>query len=401
MIYSLSKKQERLPLFASLVMSFLLAAGVAGQESVLNTIESESSEQPSSELKPGCLPSALIPLKLIGTGCDFDIGCSAAGQVAITSQSWCRKNPVYVCPNDDVWLVSARDSHCAPSDLSRLRCSRLENGNWKTAQLEELICLHSTDKTKVTMLYVHGNRTSTKWAWSRGLQFYETAFQTEKRPPIRFVIFAWRSDTELVRPIPDYNIKSERSVMIGETFAQLLCRFTDRKMVIGGFSLGAQVVLSAVSKPGLQVIDERPGKYRIAVFAPALNSEFIQSKLECFPYNPVVYPTYVFLNQNDLATKVSRSLARKSTRSDLSLRKLATTSPRAETSILIRDITCEVSRRHSIVNYGYSVSINVEMARLLNATFEDQSAGIGSDRQSVEARVVDIEMADAKFIEPN
>lgn len=369
------RKQEWLNLLAALLAGLLFATTVGGQESVLQQVVVEE-----------------LPCETNST--------TFQGQVAITSHVRGRFEPVCIFPQDEVWLISARDSHCAPSDLSLLRCSRLKNGNWQTAELEELVQLHSTDKTKVTMLYVHGNRTALKWASSRGLQFYKSAFQTEKRPPIRYVIFAWRSDIERARIVPDYNIKSQRSVTIGETLAKLLGRFENRKMVIGGYSLGAQVVLTAVSNPELHRQDDGLGKFRVVIFAPALNSEFIRADLMAYPYNPIVHQTEVFFNRADCAVKISESIARRRTNSNVSAWDWACTEEITGNLITIRDITCEVNKRHSVVNYGGSTSMNTKLAELLNDTFEGCSSLCELSGGSFESEYADLNHADSEIVAP-
>jgi hypothetical protein len=366
MTHTISSNQAWMPVLASLLMSLLLATAVCGQEEVLNSLELESN-QITESTSVSAQPAAM-QTELQTAICDSDCG-SSAGQLAITSQSRHRELPVYVCPSDEIWLVSARQSHCAPSDLSRLQCSRLENGEWNPVQLDELVRAHSTDKTKVTMIYVHGNRTSLQWASSRGLQFYKVAFQTAKRPPMRFVIFACRSETERARFCVDYDIKSQRSVTVGKTFGKLLGRFEDREMVLGGYSLGAQVVLTALSQPELQFQDNRAGKFRVAILAPALNPCFIQSDLIDYPQNPLVHQTEVFLNCDDCAVKLSEKIARRRTKSSFRLQDLAGSRGWGLNPITIRNITGEVTKRHSIVNYGRSPSVNCKLAMLLNATF--------------------------------
>ncbi len=371
MTHSHSRKQSWLPLMAVLWAGLMLASYVSGQETSANSFQCGSQQLLSAEPAVGLSPTPVLQSEFNITRTDSTLG-SAAGLVVYTSRTCLRTEPVCICEHDDIWLISARESHAAPADLSRLKCSHLIDGGWQDASLDELVQLHSTDKSKVTMLYVHGNRTALKWAISRGLQFYEQALQTEKRPPMRFVIFAWRSDVERARIFADYDIKSRRSVTIGDTFGLLLCRFEDRNMVLGGFSLGAQVVLKALSKPELQLQQDRFGKYRVAILAPALNPCYIQSDLIEYPQNPLVHRTEVFLNCDDHAVKLSQTIARRRTQSTLRLQDLAKRGEPGSHSIGICNITFEVNGRHSVVNYGRSASMNVKLASLLNATFEER-----------------------------
>ena len=362
-----SGKQPRLELLIVLLAGLFLANALWSQETVLFRHDAESGE---SEI---CGPLRRATTVSRETHSRFP-----AGQIVITHHTWGRVEPVRICPEDDIWLVSARRAHCAPSDLSLLRCSRLRNENWETAELDDLFHSHSSDRTKVTTVYVHGNLTNLKWAKSRGLQFYKTAFQADQRPPLRFVIFAWRSDQEKVRAIVDYEIKSKRSVVIGETFGRLLEKFEDRWIVISGFSLGAQVVFSALSMPELQNGDDRVGKYRVAVFAPVFNSDFVESELIKYVHNPIVHRTELFLNHSDRAIKLSQWVAVMRAKSKFSLTELANGDKMnngvvAGKLIKIRDITNETSNKHSIESYSVSNLLKQELAESLNATLDSHA----------------------------
>jgi hypothetical protein len=343
------ESRKLLTMIASLLAGILVASAVVGQEANLDVAAAGSDSVETTEVETPTIQQA-----------EF-------GQLVTTSKK-CGVEPVCVLPQDDIWLICARDSHRNPCDLSMLRCSRLHCGQWVDAQLDDLTQLHATDKSKVTMIYIHGNRTNLKWAKSRGLQFYESSLQTVNRPPIRFVIFAWKSEAEVPRVLPDFRIKSARSVCLGKTFGQLLGKFDDRHMLLGGFSLGAQVILTAVTSPELH--DDRPGRYQVAIFAPSLNPSFVQSGLLAYRNNSIVEETNVFLNKEDRAVKFSQLVARKRTNTSIStLAQLARSSECSSNVIQIHDITCEISKQHSIVKYGLSPLLNRKLAESLNATF--------------------------------
>lgn len=364
MDFNVSSKQAGLKILFHLLAGFCSANALWSQETVLHRYVAESREP---ELDGNQLSSRTVSSEINKGFADH--------QIVVTHHTWCRIEPVCVHPEDEIWLVSARRSHCEPLDLALLRCSRLRNENWETAKLGDLVHAHSTDRTKVTMMYVHGNRTNLKWAKSRGLQFYKTALQNDRRPPLRFVIFAWRSDREKVRAISDYEIKSHRSVAIGETLGKLLRQFEDRQIVLGGFSLGAQVVFSALSTPDLHNPDNRIGKYRVAVFAPVFNSDFIRSDLTAYVHNPIVQRTEVFLNHADRALRLSQWVAVMRTKSKFSPTELAGRDKMnarvgANNFIRIRDITDETSNKHSIESYSISNLLRHELANSLNATLD-------------------------------
>ena len=298
----------------------------------------------------------------------FETLLSPLGQIVDTLQSCGRVKHVRIQPQDEVWLVNARESHLAPCDISLQRCSRLQNGQWIDAELAELVHQHREDKSKQTMIYVHGNRTELKWAKSRGLQFYENAMQLKCRPPLRFVIYAWKTEAEIPRLLPDFRIKLDRSLVVGTAFGKFLGQFSDRKIVLGGFSLGAQVVLKAVADHGLH--DGRAGKYRVAVFAPALNPNYTASELSHFANCPNVERTDVFKNREDRAVKISQLINRKRSSSFVyTLSQLAQTYGQSNNRIRIVDITTEVTKKHSIVKYSKSPLLIRNLTDMLQEQF--------------------------------
>jgi len=296
-------------------------------------------------------------------------GRDRIGQWIETIDTRGRTRMIEICSRDDIWLVSARDSHCHPSDTSLLECSRLVNGCWQSEELANLTNDHAQDKAKVTMIYVHGNRTNLKWAKSRALQFYDNSLRSCERPPLRFVVFAWKSEAEKARIIQDYKIKSNRSVTVGKAFYELLDHFDDRKMLLGGFSLGAQVVLSAMSEAELRTPSAKAGQYQVAVIAPAINSDFSRASLAIYPQNSLVRHTDVFVSREDCAVKVSEAINRRTNSSGFNITDLVDYQGGA--SVSVHDITCEVNRRHSIDNYGRSVSVVSRVCDLLKEVFEE------------------------------
>ena len=297
----------------------------------------------------------------------LELSTDSSDQVVLT-QARCRKNkPVCVSGSDEVWLVSARNSHLAPYDLSALEVSRLENSKWIKSDIDELVQRHTIDKTRVTMLYAHGNRTDLGWATSRGLQFYENSLLNTgvDRPPVRFVLFAWKSEAEQLRPLPDFDVKSARSVILGHTFGSLLSQFHDRDMVLCGFSLGAQVVLSGLANPELQYTPN-VGRYKVALFAAALDSTHPRSDLTELPYNSIVEQTEVFVNRDDRAVKAAQWINRRRAPScTTTLRQLAGLGFNVPNRIHINDVTDQVSKRHSIVGYGLAPKTHRGLADLL------------------------------------
>ena len=260
---------------------------------------------------------------------------------------------VTVRAQDEVWLVSARQPN-----QGELTLERLIDGRWATASMAELTEAHATDQQKSTLVYVHGNRTNDVYSRSRGLQFYENIFNREElASPVRFVIFAWRSEREKIRPSTDYRVKLQRAVDMGPTLANFLNQFNDRRMVLTGFSLGGQVVLSGLNQLQCQAgnLEEvKTGKYQVALVTPALKAGDCENSVASLPSNPFAAKTVVFVNQKDNAIRVAKLVAKVSSRQPSVTLEQVASQPACEmlNTIVIEDITNQVNSCHSITKYS-------------------------------------------------
>lgn len=285
---------------------------------------------------------------------------AASGDQFVVTKKKFGEHTVRVDQGDEIWLVSARDVQqpdCGPSNFHELKCSLLHGGEFVPTELSSLATAHQQEQAKSTIIYVHGNRTDLQYAKSRALQTYEILFQQRElmqggcRPPIRFVIFAWRSESELPRMAPDFKLKSERSYGLAPVFTHLLSQFGDRRMLLLGYSLGGQIALRGVPLP--EADDTKPGRYEVALIAPSLTQAYIDCELPQMPYNATIAKTTVFVNRNDRAIRIARFLLRTKTRFEPSpLERIASCSQcTAVNPVEIVNITNEVSRCHSIIKY--------------------------------------------------
>ncbi len=276
---------------------------------------------------------------------------------------------VCVDPLDEIWLVSARDFRC-DGDASQLKTFQLVDGCWQPQCIDRVVASHANDKSRATVVFVHGYRTDQIYAESRGLQVYENLLGTQcgkQRPPVRWIIFAWRSECEQLRVLSDFKAKCDRAFGLKGIFADFLDRFTDREMVVAGFSLGSQVVLGGMSQATSQDAT-KPGQYRVALITPALNPEFTSSELLQFPFRCGIGETAVFINRNDRAVQIANKLLYSDCqRSAGNLRQLASdTGSDVPNPISLFDMTDEVSKRHSINGYtSESKSLQCEVLRMV------------------------------------
>lgn len=286
-----------------------------------------------------------------------------SGQLVLTKLKCGETREVFVSQRDQIWLISARNVDCNSLDLSQLGVCHLKNGRWQESTLEQLAEEHSTDTNRQTMVFVHGNRWDLKWCSSRGLQFYEDSFQQGfDRPPIRLVMFCWKSEQETFRPLQDYKIKTQRSLSLAPTFSQFLNRLKQRKVLICSYSLGAQIVVKALEQPCMCRCGY--GSYHFAMLAPAFDPDYSCQDLNAFGHNPLVSCTEVFVNREDRVIRASEFVARKRCRKSVStLEKLAATA--SGNQIRINDITDEVKASHALSNYTDSPTLQCKLSAML------------------------------------
>ena len=257
---------------------------------------------------------------------------------------------VNVRAQDEIWLVSARQqSQC------ELTLQRLVDGQWVPAGIADLTDAHVLDQQRSSVVYVHGNRTDDDYARSRGLQFYENVFNGEAQSgPVRFVIFTWRSEREKIRPTLDFNVKLDRSVELGPTFANFLDKFQDRRIVLAGFSLGSQVVLSGLVQLPSQAATDKVGKFQVALVTPALKAADASNSVASLPLNPTAAKTVVFVNRKDNAIRAAMLVAKAtSTQPAVTLEQIARR-PTCEmvNPVFIEDMTEQATGCHSITKYS-------------------------------------------------
>lgn len=350
-------------LTVTLLLGMFFASQIHGQE--LEILDDSAIELDSvlDHGQQSLVPVPQVALEVLvdqSTAFGEPVECEVCGPQAIETKEICllKKRVVCVAAQDEVWLVSARKAHLC-RDLSQIDVRILQNGNWQTSSLDSLTTEHSIDKSKTTLVYCHGNRTDLSWAKSRGLQVYQNLFESNckqgecrcTRPPVRFVIFAWKSEQEKIRLCRDYQIKSKRAPIVGKTFGRFLGQFGDRDMVLSGFSLGSQVILTGLS--GCESSGRNlPGRYQVCLVAPALAPSFVCGSLGGLADNCLVQRTEVFANEKDRAIKAAQKIAARTCREWLpEFKKLELSSGNAVNPIRVTDVGNDISRQHSTENY--------------------------------------------------
>jgi hypothetical protein len=284
---------------------------------------------------------------------------------------------ITVLPRDEVWVINAREYLCGETDLSQLTVSRLIDSDLVPADLSQLVAAHDSGDELATVLYIHGNQTDEEFAISRGLQVYRNAFTTKAHchGPVRYVIWAWKSEQEKTRLYPDYVLKSKRSVLLGETFAATLNQFSDRNIIVFGYSLGVQVALSAFDSPDLDAKPHCSTRYQVAFVAPAINADYVASHGLSVGELCPVDQAYVFTNRKDRAIRAAQAIIRrKSPSEEATIAGLANAGKLNLCSVTSIDVFEEAGRFHSIERYTRSGTLQNLVSDLVNSVAANRVA---------------------------
>ena len=279
----------------------------------------------------------------------------------------------YTVPaSDEIWIVSARANTCDPDNISLLKVKKFANNAWQPSSLNDLTEAHRCDKSRSTLVYVHGNQTNYEYGVARGFQFYDNLFIKNScpRPPVRLVLWLWKSEQELKRLYPDYLVKSKRAVVMGRTLTKTLQAFDDRNIAVTGFSLGAQVIMSSLEQmePDCDCAGPIIGdsKYQIDLIAPATDPGYICDVINRNVDSSIVGQSTIFVNRKDRVIQAMRLVVRRECPEarddfvDLAREQHFPLGP-----MKYFEVSNEVSRKHAIERYTKSPTIQREMHRML------------------------------------
>ena len=261
-------------------------------------------------------------------------------------------------PGDEFWLVSARNIDECQTDVTcdQLECFRNIDGRWCPANFHDLTELHAIDSTKETVLHVHGTRTDFNDARRQCSTVYQNVFANcSARPPVRFVCWIWRSESETRRPVQEYKSKSRRSVLLGNIFAKTLRCFGQRPPVLIGYSLGTQLIASAITDPSATDLP----CYRFAVIAPVLDCDFCKEpQIPTFTQQMVL-----FSSSKDRAVRFSKRICQKQCAPSFEQWASGPTQPLGPFSRI--DVSAEVGKKHSINRYTSAAPVVACLNKML------------------------------------
>jgi hypothetical protein len=150
---------------------------------------------------------------------------------------------------DRVLLVSTRGlgTRCEPAAMADgLRCERRdESGQWHPLSWSETLA--ECAEPLPTVIYVHGNRVSSGYDKSHGLEFYRwLAARKKSDAPLRYVIWSWPS-SQIPGRLRDYEVKAARCRPCGWQLAWTIDQFPESSpLTLVGYSFGARLATGAL-----------------------------------------------------------------------------------------------------------------------------------------------------------
>jgi hypothetical protein len=188
---------------------------------------------------------------------------------------------------DELWTVGTRQlgwpacNDAAPPDLELLRYDG--HGGWKHGTMLELR-EPAPDPDRVTMIFVHGYRSSNGQAFANGWSFYQALARSgEPAPPVRLILWSWPSE-QTQRLLRDVRAKGRRTDAESWYLAWFLSQLDpDTKLSLAGFSYGGRIVTGALhlwaggELDGLRLAGAptKAAPVRAVLFAPALHSYWL------------------------------------------------------------------------------------------------------------------------------
>ena len=330
------------------------------------------------------------PADALGLQSDFVSPSSTSADCCPETPAWAKGNQslctiksvlgctetVEIRPEDEIWIVSARNCGCCVDNAKALEVKRLVNDSWQPESLEKLAHCHQTNPSLTTLLYAHGNATDYDFGISRGVQFYRNLVSCPRVDgPIRMVLWLWKSEKETARIYRDFRIKSERAIQMGPVFRNTLEQLGDSRVALVGFSLGAQVILSALDSMEEQQDNACCGqqgnnqteKYRIAFIAPALDPSYACAVADRMVCSSITAQTRVFCNRSDRAVKALRIILRRECpEKSISFNRLVREQRLNLGQVKHVDLTAEAGFRHSIIRYSRTPSLCCELGLMLS-----------------------------------
>ncbi len=278
-------------------------------------------------------------------------------------------------PQDEVWLVSARNVSCVdPNDTLHLPTQRYVPGaGWETGELHQLF--QPTTPDQITVIFVHGNRVSSGEAASEGRFVYRLlTSQVDDPVSIRFVVWSWPS-AQVRGQLRDVRVKAQRTDLGGHSLGWFLQQLSpEQRVSLLGYSFGARIATGGlhVASGGqlagrvLAPRDEAAPQARVVLLAAALHNNWLQPG--CYHGDALTHVDYL-LNLYDCCDPVLKrypllykhSHAQALGFTGMNMSGLGEMADRIEQ----RDVCSIVQRSHEAIHYFESARLRQRMQQVL------------------------------------
>ncbi|MDA7951775.1 MAG: hypothetical protein MPJ24_09850 [Pirellulaceae bacterium] len=146
---------------------------------------------------------------------------------------------------DELWLVNSRNAVYSEEDQKHYQTFRYQEGQWQEVPAQELFEAFAENPDYSNACFVHGNRYDLGWAQSRGLLSFEKLTTTKERKPLRYIVWAWRSD-RVRGALRDVRYKASLADEEATHFASFLKKLPEgTKLTCLAHSYGARVASAA------------------------------------------------------------------------------------------------------------------------------------------------------------
>jgi len=292
-------------------------------------------ENPSHFIEPSITVEPLYENEVIEVA-DPTSAVNAPQQFVLRNPCLRVRESFTVADQDEIWFVSARDFIDGETNVEGLKVSQAVDGDLKLRSLTDLTGAHQSGDQLSTLIYVHGNQTDEDFALFRGFQVYRNLLATTagSRVPVRYT----------------------------------LNQFSDQNMVVFGYSLGVQVLLSAFDSPDFHPRPNDPTQYQVMFAAPAINPKFVA----CNMLKPgckfvPIERSMVFTNRKDRAIRVAQTIIRRDNPTEEStIIGLSNAGKLNVGSVMEVDVFEEAGRFHSVERYTRSETLQSVTADFLS-----------------------------------
>jgi len=222
--------------------------------------------------------------------------------------------------DDDLWLINTRHLGCMSSKdefFVDLKVSHFsDSGDWIESEIDELL----ESDSRMTVIYLHGNRISCDEAISGARNAFAVLQRESEAPPMRLIIWSWPSG-KICGQIRDFRSKAFRTDAEGQSLGWFLSRMNaETRVSLIGYSYGARIATGALhvlgggtlrgqSKPFAVTNDDR-SPINVVLIAAALHSHWLAPGGYHDRFSSVADHLLVLYNSRDPVLKRYRFIER-------------------------------------------------------------------------------------------